>query len=161
MLAQQAILVDPSYKELGQANPPSVGPIAVLGRPVAALLRRLDRKEGAAQAEEIMGELAGSIGWLLNMSFGYGGEKISYHGDPSVASAEVGEAFREVLAADCLAIVEEVVQGVRRAEDVRSIASDPIVIHPLFRRRLALATTLVGAGLLFLAHALHHKRPAA
>ena len=46
---------------------------------------------------------------------------------------------------DCLALVESVVRGERRAEDVRSIASDPIIIHPLFWRRLALTAGALAA----------------
>ena len=46
---------------------------------------------------------------------------------------------------DCLALVESVVRGERRAEDVRSIASDSVLIHPLFLRRTALAAGAIAA----------------
>jgi hypothetical protein len=51
---------------------------------------------------------------------------------------------------DCLAVVEGVVRGERRAEEVRSIASDPPFIQPYFWRRLGLSAAAVVALLAIL-----------
>ncbi len=67
------------------------------------------------------------------------------HGRPSIASVEIGRAFRELLAEDCLALTEEVVAGRMRAGDVRSIASDHAVIQPTFWRRVGLAAAVAAA----------------
>ena len=92
--------------------------------------RRLERRgTDAASARRLR---ARSIGWLLNCRFGYGGQEVTYKGDPSVASVELGHAFREILARDCLEVVEAVTAGRRVASDVRSIASDHAVIQPGF-----------------------------
>src|SRR5260221_13370520 len=72
------------------------------------------------------------MGGILNWRFGYGGREVTYKGDPSVASVELGHAFREILARDCLEIVEAVTAGRRVADDVRSIASDHAGIPPGF-----------------------------
>ena len=91
--------------------------------------------------------IGGGIGWLFNARYGYGGPVVTYKGDPSVASAEIGGAFREILAEDCLAIAEAVVGGRLPAADVRSIASDHAVIQPAFLRRFGMAAAAAG-GLL-------------
>jgi hypothetical protein len=118
------------------------GPAVALGRWVTKAVAR----RGAApndRLEEIFNSLAGSIGWLLNARFGYGGHEVTYHGNPSVGSAELGHAFRQVVVEDCLALVERVVRGEQRAEEVRSIASEPAIIQPYFWRRLGLGTAAV------------------
>jgi hypothetical protein len=71
-------------------------------------------------------------------------------GNPSVASAELGEAIRRLMVEDCLAVVEKVLSGELRAEEVRSITSFLVVLHPLFVRRLALATAAMAAVLIML-----------
>lgn len=138
-LAERAELVDPAYRQLDRDGPPSFPPQALLAKPLAWLLRRRGEPERAASLQQTITSLTGGIGWVLNARFGYGGHQVTYDGNPSVASAELGNAFRQLVAEDCLAIVESVVRGERTAEEVRSIASDPILIHPLFWRRLALA----------------------
>jgi hypothetical protein len=91
--------------------------------------------------------IAGSIGWVLNNRYGYGGGEVSYKGDPSVATAEIGHAFREMMAEDCLEIVEGVVTGRMAPELVRSIASDYAVIQPGFVAKIALAAAVLLAVL--------------
>jgi creatinine amidohydrolase/Fe(II)-dependent formamide hydrolase-like protein len=148
LLAERPDLVDPSYRELGPDGPPPFGPAVALGRCVTGALNR--RGGGSNdRLEEIFNSLAGSIGWLLNARFGYGGHEVTYHGNPSIASAELGHAFRQVAVDDCLALVERVVRGEQRAEDVRSIASEPVMIQPYFWRRLGLGMAAV-LGLLLL-----------
>ena len=153
LLAERAELVDPSYRELGPDGPPSFRPVAVLGGWVTRALARGDQRS-SERLEEIFGSLAGSIGWLLNARFGYGGHEVTYHGNPSIASAELGHAFRQVTVDDCLALVERVVRGEQRAEEVRSIASDPPIIQPYFWRRLGLGAAAAGALLAVLARRL-------
>jgi creatinine amidohydrolase/Fe(II)-dependent formamide hydrolase-like protein len=147
MLSQDAALVEGDPGALGPLAPPRWRPLERLGAWLAA--RRERRGRDASKVREATEGLAGSIGWLLNARFGYGGGEVSYKGDPSVASVELGHAFRELLASDCLEIVEEVVAGRRPAADVRSIASDHAVIQPGFvvKAGLAAALLVVLAGL--------------
>ncbi|MDH5201413.1 MAG: creatininase family protein [Candidatus Bathyarchaeota archaeon] len=154
-LAERGELVDPMYRQLGPDGPPPFRPLAMLGQPLLWLVRQHSEPEKAAKLGEMMNSLAGGIGWVLNARFGYGGHQVTYDGNPSVASAELGHAFRQLVAEDCLAVVESVVRGERTAEEVRSIASDPILIHPLFWRRLALGM----GGALALALVLSLYRP--
>ena len=137
LLAERRALVDPSYRELGPDGPPSFRPVLALGRWVNRALAR-DGSSSNGQLGQIFSTLAGSIGWLLNARFGYGGHEVTYHGNPSIASVEMGHAFRQVMVEDCLALVESVVRGEQRAEEVRSIASGPPIIQPYFWRRLGL-----------------------
>jgi creatinine amidohydrolase/Fe(II)-dependent formamide hydrolase-like protein len=148
MLAQDASLVG-EYRSLGPLAPPPWKPLQRLGERIAA--RRERRGKTAVKVRQAFEGLAGSIGWLLNARFGYGGPEVSYKGDPSVASVEIGRAFREILARDCLEVVEHVTAGRRVAADVRSIASDHAVIQPGFVVKLAavvIAVALVGSLLL-------------
>jgi hypothetical protein len=150
MLAQDASLVDAAYATLGPLAPPPWRPLLRIGERIAS--RRERRGRDATKVREAFGGLAGSIGWLLNCRFGYGGREVSYKGDPSVASVEIGHAFREVLARDCLETVDAVAAGRRVADDVRSIASDHAVIQPGFVMKVAAVMLVVAAlvGRLFL-----------
>jgi len=149
LLAERAELVDPSYQELGPDGPPAFRPVVVVGRWVTRALARGGPKANG-HLEEMLSSLAGSIGWLLNARFGYGGHEVTYDGNPSVASAEMGRAFRQVMVEDCLAMVERVVRGEQRAEEVRSIASEPAIIQPYFWRRLGLGAAAAVALLVVL-----------
>lgn len=152
-LAEREELVDPMYQQLGPDGPPSFRPLALLGSALMRLLGGSADPERARRMQTIVDSLAGGVGWLLNANYGYGDHEVTYDGNPSVASAELGHAFRQLVAEDCLALVESVVRGERRPEDVRSIASDPILIHPLFWRRLALALGAIAfLGLLLRDH---------
>jgi len=142
ILAERPDLVDPVYRQLGPSGPPPFRPLAALGVPLAGLLGRGDPQR-QAKVQAMVRSLAGGIGWLLNARYGYGGPEVTYMGDPSAASAELGHAIRQVAVEDCLALVESVASGERRAEEVRSIASDAAIIHPLFLRRAALAVGAV------------------
>ena len=142
ILAERPELVDPMYRQLGPAGPPPFQPLAALGVPLAGLLGRGDPQR-QAKVQEMVGALAGGIGWLLNARYGYGGPEVTYQGDPSAASAELGHAIRQVAVEDCVALVESVVRGERRAVEVRSIASDAAIIHPLFLRRAAFVVAAV------------------
>jgi creatinine amidohydrolase len=141
MLAQDASLVDESYTSLGPLAPPQFRPLARVGEWLAA--RRERRGKDASKVREAFGGIAGLIGWLLNCRFGYGGGEVSYKGDPSVASVELGLAFREILARDCLEMVEAVASGRRVADEIRSIASDHAVIQPGFVVKVAAVGVVV------------------
>ncbi|HVM95326.1 MAG TPA: creatininase family protein [Candidatus Acidoferrales bacterium] len=141
MLAQNPELVESNWRELKLDKPPVFKPLAKIGE---VLINRRKRRGGdAAKLEELFDGIGGGIGWLLNAHYGYGGPTVSYQGDPSVASAEIGHAFREVMARDCLELVEDVTSGRQRATDVRSIASDHLPIQPWFGAKLALAAALL------------------
>jgi creatinine amidohydrolase len=141
MLAQNPELVESDYPSLGHAAPPPLQPLARWGERLAEWQTR--RGGDAEKVREVIGGLAGGLGWLLNAHYGYGGPAISYHGTPSVGSAELGRAFREVMAADCLEVVERVTSGATAGHEVRSIASDPAIIQPHFWPRLAAVAALL------------------
>jgi creatinine amidohydrolase len=141
MLAQDASLVDASYTSLGPLAPPLFRPLARVGAWIAS--RRQRRGKDASKVREAFDGIAGSIGWLLNCRFGYGGREVTYKGDPSVASVEIGLAFREMLARDCLEMAEAVTAGRQVAEEIRSIASDHAVIQPGFVVKVAAVGVVV------------------
>jgi creatinine amidohydrolase len=141
MLAEKPELVESNYPELPLDGPPAFKPLAKLGALIVQWRSR--RGHDAAKLRMVFDGLCGSLGWLLNARYGYGGPVVSYKGDPSVASAEIGRAFRELMVQECLAIVEAVTAGAQRAVDVRSIASDPAIIQPYFWSRLGLVAALL------------------
>lgn len=150
MLAENEALVDPTWRDLGRDGPPTFAPLAALAAPIVWFAgRRPD-----SPVREMVRSLAGGVGWILNAEHGYGGHQVTYNGNPSVASPEIGRAFRELMVEDCLAIVESVTRGETKAVDVRSIASDAPIIHPLFFRRLGLAAAVAAS----LYHAVRRPR---
>jgi creatinine amidohydrolase/Fe(II)-dependent formamide hydrolase-like protein len=157
VLAERPELVDPIYRELGPVSPPPFRPLVLLARPIVSLLGRGGNGERRQRLEEFVDGMAMSLGWLLNNRFGYGGPEVTYMGNPSVASVELGEAIRRLVVDDCLAVVEKVVRGELRPEEVRSTASDPIILHPLFLRRLTLAAVALAAVLLVLWERQHQR----
>jgi len=148
LLAQQPELVDPMYPQLARQSPPPVRPIARAGDALADW--REKRGRSAGQTREIFQALARGVGWLLNAHYGYGGPVVTYQGTPSVASAELGHAFRHVMADECLQIVEDVTSGRLQGREVRSIASDPAIIQPHFWSRLGWATAIIVAAMVLL-----------
>lgn len=92
---------------------------------------------------------------LLLAAEGLRNEDFEFHRGGNHTEGEDDEAARdreaasseapaiEVAVEDCLALVESVARGERRAVEVRSIASDSVLIHPLFLRRAALAAGAV------------------
>lgn len=137
-LAERPDQVDPLYEELGQDGPPSFAPVATIARFIAPAVA-----PNAEAAKEIADSLAGTVGWLLNTRFGYGRPyKVTYHGDPSAASADLGRAIRETMVQGCLEYVERVTTAELAAEEVRSIASDPAIIQPGFWQRLGIGAAI-------------------
>ncbi len=144
-LAERPDQVDPVYKTLRQDNPPRFKPLALAGRGLALVSGR------GSKVRELSDSLAGGVGWLLNAHYGYGKDyKVTYQGNPSAGSAELGRAIRETMVQGCLEYVEKVTGGQMDARDVRSIASDPPIIQPGFWQRLGLLAGLVGAAALWL-----------
>ncbi len=137
MLAQNPELVESNYGELKQDQPPVFAPLANVGERLAAWRER--RGTDASKIREAFEGISGGIGWLLNARYGYGGPQVTYKGDPSIATAEIGNAFREVMVRECLEMVEDVTTGRARAIDIRSIASDHFAIQPNFGLKLGLA----------------------
>lgn len=135
-LAERPQQVDDSYSGLKLDGPPPFSPLKVV-----------DRASGTTNGDA----LAHGVGWLLNARYGYGRSyKVTYQGDPSAASAELGHAIRETMIQGCLEYVERVTSGELAAADVRSIASDPAIIQPGFWQRVGLGAAIVGGlGLLW------------
>ncbi|HEU4758410.1 MAG TPA: creatininase family protein [Dehalococcoidia bacterium] len=152
-LAERPDQVDPVYPELAQDGPPRFGPLAAVGARLAPVFGGGD----GARFREISDGLAGGVGWLLNAHYGYGRSyRVTYQGDPSAASAELGHAIRETMVQGCLEYVEKVTSGELAAEDVRSIASEPAIIQPGFWQRLGLISA-VAVGAAGLAWALRRR----
>jgi creatinine amidohydrolase len=147
MLADRPELVEPNYAQLPLDGPPKFKPLATLGERLVRWRER--RGRDAAKLQVAVDGLAGGVGWLLNAHYGYGGPVVSYAGDPSVASAEIGRAFREIMVRDCLALVDAVIDGRMAPQAVRSIASDSVVIQPHFWTKAALAAAVVLMLLMF------------
>ena len=141
MLAQNPELVEPSYKQLPLDAPPPWKPFAKVGAQVADFLDA--RGRNTVKLREAIDSLAGGLGWLLNARYGYGGASVTYAGDPSVASAEMGTIFRELMVRECLSIVEGVTAGRMSALEVRSIASDHAIVRPNFLPGLAVAAAVL------------------
>lgn len=145
MLVQQPELIERDWQGLGHDAPPALRPLQKVGDWLVAGYEALGRDAKAVR--EIVGGLAGGLGWLLNAHFGYGGHTVSYQGDPSVASPEIGQAFREIMVCECLGYVEGVTSGAMSAADVRSIASEPAMIQPYFLWKLGAGTAVIVAVL--------------
>ncbi len=148
MLAQDASLVEEGYEQLQKCAPPPFQPLLQAGN--KAIEFQQNRGADTGKTREIVDGLSGGIGWLLNTKHGYGGPAVSYKGVPAVASVEIGNAFRELLARQCLAYVEDVTAGRKAGDDVRSIASDPIVIQPKLWSSLGIAAAAAVAILVLL-----------
>jgi creatinine amidohydrolase len=141
MLAERPELVQSGYEKLGLDGPPAFGPLAAVGDRLVRWRGR--RGHDITKLQQAVQALSKGIGWLLNARYGYGGPVVCYQGDPSVASAEIGKAFREIVVQECLDIVQGVTAGRVSADDVRSIASDHAIVQPNFWPRVGFAIALV------------------
>ncbi len=135
-LAQRPDLVSPEYKNLAEDHPPKIGFLVRLGERVGAFIERRRGESSGPGVREVIDSLAGSLGWALNSRYGYGrnGERVTYSGWPAVASPEVGRAYAELPVEMCLEDLEGVVEGRLAPDEVRSIASDLMIIQPWFFR---------------------------
>jgi len=147
MLVQQPELVESEWRNLGPDAPPAFAPLETAGTWFAQRLEA--RGRDTKTLREIVKGLAGGVGWLLNTHYGYGGHTVTYQGNPSAASPEIGQAFREVMVRDCLGFVERVTSGAMAGTDVRSIASDAAIIQPYFVRRVGLVAAAILLALTF------------
>jgi creatinine amidohydrolase len=145
-LAKRPELVAPEHKSLEADEPPRWRPLARLGEWLERRAPAKPERKGLA-THEVLTSLSGGIGWMLNARFGYGrgGKRTTYKGWPGVASRELGEAYAELPVRMCLEDLEAVVEGRLDPTDVKSIASDPLLIQPGVLR-----WTLVGGGVLAL-----------
>lgn len=136
-LAERPEQVDGGYAKLKLDGPPAFAPLKVVDRAMGS--------PGGGEA------LAHGVGWLLNAHYGYGRPyRVTYQGDPSAGSAELGHAIRETMAQGCLDYVEKVTSGEIKAVEVRSIASDPAIIQPGFWQRVGVGAAVVaGVALLW------------
>lgn len=147
-LAANPGTVEPIWPSLQRDEPPKWAPLVRLGEWWISL--RGQGGKSTQKIREFVDGLSGGIGWLLNARYGYAGPPVTYKGTPAVASAELGQAFREVMVRDCLEIIEGVTQGAVPAESVRSIASDHPLIQPVFWRRVGVSLAVVLVALLLL-----------
>lgn len=136
-LAERPKQVDGGYIDLKLDGPPAFTPLKIVDRAMGST--------GNGDA------LAHGVGWLLNAHYGYGRPyRVTYQGDPSAGSAELGQAIRETMARGCLEYVENVTSGEVKAAEVRSIASDPAIIQPGFWQRIGVGAAVVaGVALLW------------
>ena len=141
MLAQNPALVEEGYQHLAKEQPPPFLPFLAAGNKLIELQEKLG--SDTSQTQEMVERLAGGLGWLLNTKRGYGGPAVSYKGIPAAASAEIGEIFRELLARECLRHVEDVTSGRKSAIEVRSIASDTVLIQPNFFANVGIAAAAI------------------
>lgn len=154
-LAKFPEMVAPEFKSLPADEPPEFRLITRLGAWIAAGAERLGRPGSAEQIRTVSRSLAGGIGWTLNSRFGYGraGRRVSYHGAPAVASPEIGNAYAEISVEMCLEDLEAVTSGQLDALEVRSIASDPLLIQPHFPRLCAALLVAIALLVAFVAWA--------
>ena len=141
MLAQNPELVEECYRRLPLDSAPPFKPLERLGERLGDLWDKQGRS--SHKIREAFDSLSGGIGWLLNARYGYGGASVTYNGDPSVASVEMGNIFRDLMVRECLTLVDGVTSGRMSALEVRSIASDHPVVRPNFLPRLALAAAVI------------------
>lgn len=147
MLAQNPELVEDGWEHLAKDGPPAFQPFLTAGNKLADLFDKTG--SDTSETRGIIKHLAEGLGWLMNTKHGYGGPAVSYRGVPAVASVEIGNVFRELLARECLRHVEDVTSGRRSALEVRSIASDSAIIQPKFWPTVGFAAACV-VGILIL-----------
>jgi creatinine amidohydrolase/Fe(II)-dependent formamide hydrolase-like protein len=98
LILPRALTPAPEYRQLDLVARRHSS-LAALGGPLAGLLARGDPQR-QAKVQRMVAALSGGIGWVLNARYGYGGPEVTYMGDPSAASAELGHAIRQVTVED-------------------------------------------------------------
>ena len=146
MLAYRPELVADSYSECKMDGPPRVPSVAMIGNILAAPMRMFGMKCGGQTVSLIFDNLARNIGWALNVKKGYGGHQVTYMGNPSAASAELGKALRKLIARDLLAEIDAVIEGRTLPSEVHSLFWKIPILRADFLRNLAFAI----AGLIVL-----------
>jgi creatinine amidohydrolase/Fe(II)-dependent formamide hydrolase-like protein len=148
MLAYRPELVADSYKKCGPDRPPRVPSIFKAGQILRAILRTLRLKRAAQRVELIFDGLARNVGWFLNTRKGFGDHLVTYMGNPSVASPELGKALRKLIARDLLEEVDAVITGHTLPSEVHSVYWRIPIIRTDFFRNLSLAGCAVIIALL-------------
>jgi creatinine amidohydrolase/Fe(II)-dependent formamide hydrolase-like protein len=150
LLAYKPELVEESYQEYGMDGPPRVPSIAAIGTVIAAPMKLFGMKAAAKTISLVFDTLAKSVGWGLNSRNGYGGHEITYTGNPSAASPELGRTLRKLIARDILAIVDDVIEGRARPNEVHSIFWKIPILRTNFSRNLKIAGAVLLALILAL-----------
>lgn len=143
MLAYRPELVAESYKDAKMDAPPKVPLVLKLGKIMSWPIKVLGFKESASFVDTVFNSLAGNIGWFLNTKKGYGGKLVTYQGNPSAASAELGRALRRLIARDLLAEADGVITGRMMPSEVHSPFWDIPIIRTDFFRNLGLAVIVL------------------
>ncbi len=139
MLAYRPELVSDIYSECKMDGPPGVPAVANIGKALAAPLKLLGFGEAAGKIALIFDSLSRNIGWARNAKSGYGGHEVTYMGNPSAASPELGKALRKLIARELLAEVDAVIEGRIAPSEVHSIYWDLPVARTNFLRNLGFA----------------------
>ncbi len=150
LLAYRPELVSDSYRASRTDGPPRVGWIRNSGRPLAATFRLVGLKGASDKISLIFDGIARNLGWWLNTRRGYGDHLVTYMGNPSAASAELGKALRKLIAQDLLEEVELVITGRTLPSDVHSIYWTAPILRTDFFRNLGLVATALLVALLML-----------
>ncbi|RJP74352.1 MAG: creatininase family protein [Candidatus Abyssobacteria bacterium SURF_17] len=152
LLAYRPELVSDVYKQCPYDTPPRVPSIGRIGRVLSAPFKVLGLANVAEKVNLIFDGLAGNIGWWMNTHRGYGDHVVTYMGNPSAASSELGMALRKLIARDLLEEVEAVISGRRLPSEVHSIFwTIPVARTDFFRNLgIAIGALIVIVGMLLL-----------
>ena len=151
VLAYRPELVSESYKECKMDGPPRVPWIVNIGKLFSVPLRIVGLSDAAAKIDLIFDSLAQNFGWLRNTRNGYGGHLVTYMGNPSAASPELGKALRKLIAEDLHAEVDAVITGRILPSDMHSLFWEIPFIRTDFFRNLGLfAAVIVGLVIIVL-----------
>lgn len=140
MLAYRPELVADLYKDCEMDSPPRVRSVVRIGKVFSAPLRRMGLRKAAERIELIFDAVARNLGWYLNTRKGYGGHLVTYMGNPSAASPELGKALRKLIAEDLLAEVDAVVTGETLPSEVHSLYWNVPILRTNFFRNLGLVS---------------------
>jgi len=147
MLAFRPELVADSYRDCEMDGPPPVPWVLKLGSFLGSVIRAVGFRDTAKKFDLAANGISSNIGWYLNVRRGYGGHQVTYMGNPSAASPELGRALRNLIARDLLKEVDSVIEGRTLPSEVHSLFWAMPILRTDFFRNLGLA---VGAVLVIL-----------
>ena len=151
MLAYKPELVSEVYRDCRLDGPPRAPALPGIGRMLGVPLKALGFTAASERISLIFDVLARNVGWWLNTKRGYGDHLVTYMGDPSVASAELGTTLRKLMARDLLDEIDDVITGRVLPSEVHSLYWKVPIIRTDFLRTLGLAVSvLIGILLLVL-----------
>lgn len=151
MLAYRPELVAGMYRDCEMDGPPRVRSVVRMGKVFTAPLRKLGLKKAAERVTLVFDSIARNLGWYLNTKKGYGDHLVTYMGNPSAASPELGEALRKLIAQDLLAEVEAVVSGRTVPSQVHSLYWNVPILRTNFFRNLGLASAALALLMIIVA----------